>query len=205
MVIQRVCCLCDSSSVTVQADSHQIIPRRCCPSIDHKIPLTALAEYYIITIIIIRIMILSLVRGYYLRQTNITASLLISQFNSTSTLFEHTALNKTFKIAFHLQRCPRILPRRLPAPARRLFSTSLARPAFATGPSPPRLPPKEQEEFERLQKQSTGAFSTPRTTPQVNQSPGSKAQINQSPAGEADALKIRVEATREGRGAASGC
>jgi hypothetical protein len=92
----------------------------------------------------------------------------------------------------------RILPCRLPAPARRLFSTSLARPAFATGPSPPRLPPKEQEEFERLQKQSTGAFSTPRTTPQVNQSPGSKAQINQSPAGEADALKIRVEATGKG-------
>jgi len=95
----------------------------------------------------------------------------------------------------------RILPRRLPAPSRRLFSSSLGRPAFATGPSPPRLPPKEQEEFERLQKQSTGAFSTPRATPQVNQSPASRPQINQSPAsasGEADALKVRVEATGKG-------
>ena len=30
-------------------------------------------------------------------------------------------------------------------------------------PGPPRLPKEEQEIFENLQKQSTGAFSTPRT------------------------------------------
>jgi hypothetical protein len=53
---------------------------------------------------------------------------------------------------------------------------------FGTGPAPPRLPKEEQEIFEQLQRQSTGAFSTPR----VNQSPDSEAstprmQINQSP------------------------
>jgi hypothetical protein len=93
----------------------------------------------------------------------------------------------------------RLLQSRLPLSSRRLFSTSTARTAFATGPAPPRLPPKEQEEFERLQRSSTGAFSTPRpsvtvnqssapsetsaqTRPQINQSPTSRPQINQSPA-----------------------
>ncbi|EEP81548.1 FMP21 [Uncinocarpus reesii 1704] len=45
---------------------------------------------------------------------------------------------------------------------------------FQTGPSPPRLPKEEQEIFEKLQRQSTGAFSTPRTPPKVNQ-PGEAA------------------------------
>ena len=44
---------------------------------------------------------------------------------------------------------------------------------FGSGPAPPRLPKEEQEIFERLQKESTGAFSTPRTPPKVNQSPDS--------------------------------
>jgi hypothetical protein len=75
------------------------------------------------------------------------------------------------------------------------------------GPAPPRLPPKEQEEFERLQKTSTGAFSTPK--PVVNQAvfePASRAtpQINQIPASEpaqADIEKeinARVAATGKG-------
>jgi hypothetical protein len=64
----------------------------------------------------------------------------------------------------------RLLQSRFLLPSRRFFTSSSSRGAFATGPSPPRLPPKEQEEFERLQRASTGAFSTPR--PQVNQSPG---------------------------------
>ncbi|EED15479.1 conserved hypothetical protein [Talaromyces stipitatus ATCC 10500] len=47
---------------------------------------------------------------------------------------------------------------------------------FASGPAPPRLPKEEQEIFERLQRESTGAFSTPvRTPPKVNQSPDSVA------------------------------
>jgi hypothetical protein len=47
-------------------------------------------------------------------------------------------------------------------------------------PAPPRLPKEEQEIFESLQRQSTGAFSTPlperRATPQINQSPDSSAK-----------------------------
>ncbi|KFY04468.1 hypothetical protein O988_00767 [Pseudogymnoascus sp. VKM F-3808] len=96
---------------------------------------------------------------------------------------------------------PRFLARLISAPSRRLLSTSSVRPAFATGPSPPRLPPKEQEEFERLQKSSTGAFSTPRATPQINQSPASKPQVNQNPAEEEsskEALAARIEATGKG-------
>lgn len=65
----------------------------------------------------------------------------------------------------------RLLPPRFLLPVRRFFTTTSRTFAFATGPSPPRLPPKEQEEWDRLQKASTGAFSTPRT---INQSPASK-------------------------------
>lgn len=75
-------------------------------------------------------------------------------------------------------------------PSRRLFTTSTSRPAFSVGPAPPRLPPKEQEEYERLQRNSTGAFSTPRPSVTVNQSSTSTTnpsaqsppRVNQSPA-----------------------
>ena len=92
----------------------------------------------------------------------------------------------------------RLLPRRLPPFSVRRFATSVPRPAFATGPSPPRLPPKEQEEFERLQKASTGAFSTPRQTPQINQSPASKPEVNQSPASTEAELQARIDASGKG-------
>ncbi|KAF2732058.1 DUF1674-domain-containing protein [Polyplosphaeria fusca] len=84
---------------------------------------------------------------------------------------------------------PRQLSRRTkPFPALSRHYSS----AFNTGPAPPRLPKEEQEVFEQLQRQSTGAFSTPRATPQINQSPDStpassatstdvRAKINQSP------------------------
>ena len=75
--------------------------------------------------------------------------------------------------------------------ARRLFtSTSHVRatPPFASGPAPPRLPKEEQELYEQLQRSSTGAFSTPKPSVVVNQSPASseapprtRPQINQSP------------------------
>jgi len=99
--------------------------------------------------------------------------------------------------------------------SRRLFSISSVRTAFATGPAPPRLPPKEQEEFERLQRSSTGAFSKPppsvtvsqrsspseapaQSLPQINQSPASTTrtppQINQSPASQSDTKASRVPA-----------
>ncbi|EEA22633.1 hypothetical protein TMatcc_001472 [Talaromyces marneffei ATCC 18224] len=57
---------------------------------------------------------------------------------------------------------------------RRVADDSKSSP-FGSGPAPPRLPKEEQEIFERLQKESTGAFSTPRTPPKVNQSPDSQA------------------------------
>jgi hypothetical protein len=104
----------------------------------------------------------------------------------------------------------RLLPPQFLLPSRRLFTTSLSRTAFATGPAPPRLPPKEQEEFERLQRSSTGAFSTPKITsnitatpsttpsrPQINQSPASKPQVNQSPT-EESSIEARVAATGKG-------
>ncbi|RVX75669.1 hypothetical protein B0A52_00025 [Exophiala mesophila] len=52
-------------------------------------------------------------------------------------------------------------------------SASVFPSVFGTGPSPPRLPKEDQEIFEALQRQSTGAFSTPRTPPRINQSPHS--------------------------------
>ncbi|KAG9248626.1 hypothetical protein BJ878DRAFT_538225 [Calycina marina] len=81
------------------------------------------------------------------------------------------------------------------------FSTTIPRPAFATGPTPPRLPAKEQEEFERLQKASTGAFSTPRIQrPQINQSPDMVAtKVEDADAGADGLLESRIEA--QGKGA----
>lgn len=74
---------------------------------------------------------------------------------------------------------------------RRLFtSTSQLRtpPPFATGPAPPRLPKEDQALYEQLQRSSTGAFSTPKPSVVINQSPTSsepqpksRPQINQSP------------------------
>ncbi|KAF4636841.1 hypothetical protein G7Y89_g1250 [Cudoniella acicularis] len=102
----------------------------------------------------------------------------------------------------------RILPPTFLLPSRRLFTHSARRTAFASGPAPPRLPPEEQEEFERLQRSSTGAFSTPKPTtetsspaasaahsrprPQINQSPASK------PATEEAQINARVEANGKG-------
>jgi hypothetical protein len=51
---------------------------------------------------------------------------------------------------------------------------------FGNMPSPPRLPKEEQEVFEKLQRQSTGAFSTPK----VNQSPASEPAVKTTDEGE---------------------
>ncbi|KZF24873.1 hypothetical protein L228DRAFT_57673 [Xylona heveae TC161] len=53
---------------------------------------------------------------------------------------------------------------------------------WSTGPSPPRLPKEEQEIFERLQRASTGAFSTPSVHPSVivNQSPATNQSTSES-------------------------
>lgn len=92
---------------------------------------------------------------------------------------------------------PRLPPRfLLPSFRRPFLATSHARAGspFKAGPAPPRLPPEEQEEYERLVRSSTGAFSTPRdidaaslsksipkrTPPQVNQSPHSTPETSDS-------------------------
>jgi hypothetical protein len=52
----------------------------------------------------------------------------------------------------------------------RRLSTTARQSTFKTGPSPPPLPPKEQEEFERLQRTSTGAFSSPHPSVTIEKS-----------------------------------
>ncbi|KAF2433085.1 DUF1674-domain-containing protein [Tothia fuscella] len=75
---------------------------------------------------------------------------------------------------------------------RQYTTTSQRLTSWSPSPAPPRLPKEEQEIFEQLQKQSTGAFSTP--------APSSKPQINQSPhsSSEAVALDAKVEAKGDG-------
>ncbi|EEH42210.1 uncharacterized protein PADG_07030 [Paracoccidioides brasiliensis Pb18] len=68
-----------------------------------------------------------------------------------------------------------------------------ARDQFGNGPSPPRLPKEEQEIFENLQKQSTGAFSTPRSPPNINQSPQSSESSSSPTTG-----NFQFEATGSG-------
>ncbi|KAK2802679.1 hypothetical protein FQN50_007287 [Emmonsiellopsis sp. PD_5] len=64
-----------------------------------------------------------------------------------------------------------------PFPTTPLRHNSSHNSPFGNGPSPPRLPKEEQEIFETLQKQSTGAFSTPRSSPpKINQSPQSEPE-----------------------------
>ncbi|KAF3048042.1 putative mitochondrial protein, conserved [Didymella heteroderae] len=71
---------------------------------------------------------------------------------------------------------PRQLSRRAAA-----FSTSTAHKTAFGGPAPPRLPREEQELFEKLQKQSTGAFSQPKPDPEPTSQPDMRMKINQSP------------------------
>lgn len=96
------------------------------------------------------------------------------------------------------------IPRHL-APRARFFSTS---PTYSSslfgGPAPPRLPKEEQELFEKLQKQSTGAFSQPKESPsEENPTPTStpnlRMQINQSPdsAASSESEPIRFENGKE--------
>lgn len=63
---------------------------------------------------------------------------------------------------------------------RNLSTTPSRATAWSPGPSPPRLPKDEQDVFEQLQKQSTGAFSspTPRVVPKINQSPQALAPVD---------------------------
>ena len=62
------------------------------------------------------------------------------------------------------------------------LSPRQAAPTFASGPAPPQLPEKDQKLFEELQRSSTGAFSTPKSSAVADQplESSSKPRINQS-------------------------
>lgn len=89
-----------------------------------------------------------------------------------------------------MQRATRLISRSLPR--RFLHTTPAANSAWSKGPSPPRLPKDEQEIFERLQKQSTGAFSTPR--PNINQSPQDSASSETTSAKDDVASEMQIRA-----------
>lgn len=94
----------------------------------------------------------------------------------------------------------------LPKPTRTL-STSHARLTdtnddskqlpFRQGPAPPRLPEEDQKIFEQLQKQSTGAFSTPRSRPKVNQSPQGQTQIQTDSEDGSAGVRVRTNSKGE--------
>ena len=103
--------------------------------------------------------------------------------------------------------------------ARRLFSSNVhlhATPPFRSGPAPPRLPKEDQELYEKLQRSSTGAFSTPQPQvvinqalasssispqtqrPQVNQSPHAKPESDLSTEQKIENINAKVEARGSG-------
>jgi hypothetical protein len=96
----------------------------------------------------------------------------------------------------HLFRIP---PRH--TPIRPLSSFSRHRSPFKPGPAPPRLPKEEQDRFEELQRLSTGAFSTPRSPPKINQSPLSEeteTKTTKATSEGASELDARIEAQGDG-------
>lgn len=117
----------------------------------------------------------------------------------------HRVLNSIFNQIFifltNLQMTtPSIMQRA--APQLRLFAcrtfatSSIRSTSWSPGPAPPRLPKEEQDIFDQLQKESTGAFSTPRQRPQINQSPqsASSSQSTQNTQTKADASSQSLEA-----------
>lgn len=85
-------------------------------------------------------------------------------------------------------RHPTILPRIL---SRRAFTTTHPRLStpFRPSPAPPKLSREEQELFEKLQAESAGAFSLPKSTTAINQSPDS---------GPAGAIKLEGKIEEQG-------
>lgn len=72
-----------------------------------------------------------------------------------------------------------------------------------SGPAPPKLPKEEQDIFEDLQRQSTGAFSSSRTPPKINQSPDSTPAEAAQAQGTVEARAEALADSREGDPSAS--
>ena len=84
-----------------------------------------------------------------------------------------------------------------PLQARTFTASAAARTSWSPGPAPPRLPKEDQELFEKLQRESSGAFSTP-----PSQSPSLadlRARINQSPDSNASASSSSTAEGEEGQ------
>ncbi|KAK5120231.1 hypothetical protein LTR85_006437 [Meristemomyces frigidus] len=80
---------------------------------------------------------------------------------------------------------------------RRTFSSQpVMRSSWTTGPSPPRLPKEDQEMFEKLQQESTGAFSTPKTT-EPQQQAGDAAPSTQTVRSSSSEADQMLEQLRE--------
>lgn len=98
-----------------------------------------------------------------------------------------------------MQPATRILRSVRPGFFRRPFSTTSATQAgWKPSPAPPRLPKEEQEIFERLQEQSTGAFSTPRSAT----SPTDTAPPTQNPVADENG-NVHASPQSEGAGRSS--
>ncbi|KAK4507102.1 hypothetical protein PRZ48_000836 [Zasmidium cellare] len=61
-----------------------------------------------------------------------------------------------------MQSTTRVIRQIRPGFFKRTITTTPRQSQWRPGPSPPRLPKEDQEIFEKLQQQSTGAFSTPK-------------------------------------------
>jgi hypothetical protein len=66
------------------------------------------------------------------------------------------------------------------------------------------LPKEEQQIFEKLQQQSTGAFSTPRSVDTADAQPAGKAEANATTSRSADADKMLEQLRERARLAAKG-
>ncbi|RMZ12544.1 hypothetical protein D0862_02604 [Hortaea werneckii] len=85
---------------------------------------------------------------------------------------------------------------------RRTFtSRPAARAGWGPQPSPPKLPKEEQEIFEKLQQQSTGAFSTPRAAEPAESAAEGEAQTKSMSADDMlEQLRERARLAAKGDG-----
>jgi len=125
------------------------------------------------------------------------------RWHSKHSIITHSKAFRTIP-HYNLDLSQRNIMQRIIKPAfsfsRRTLHTSrpLALGSWSAGPSPPRLPKDEQEIFEQLQKQSTGAFSTPSARPEIkiNQSPQStestESTVQSTEASLASEVKLRA-------------